>query len=578
MILTFGLLSPDKGIEYVIDALPAILARYPDTVYIVLGATHPHVKERHGETYRLMLEHRAQRLGVDSQRDLPRPLRQPGRAHRVPRGGRHLHHAVSQPGADHVGHAGLRGRRGQGRDLDAVPVRARAARRRARHPRAVARSGGDRARGRRTARRRRRSGCALRERAAAHGREHALAGGGASLRRELRARARRARRPAAARSFQAQTLATRPAELPELNLEHVRADDRRHRHAAARHLQRAALRRGLLPRRQRARAAADGALEEAGTDDARRRARARVALSGVRQPRVQPPSADGSGTSCRTRAQWLEECGSEDSHGRALWALGTVVGRSSDPGRQSLAGELFHAALPAVAAFTSPRAWAFALLGIDEYLRAFQGDSSVQSVRSDARRAAARPLPPHAASPTGRGSRTASRTATRACRRRSSSSGAWMERRGDDGGRPAIARLAGVDPALARTATSRRSARTASIERGEPKAAFDQQPVEACAMVSACLEAQRVDRRRALGASTRGARSTGSSGRTTCSSRSTTRPPAAAATALHADRVNENQGAESTLSFLLALLEMRAADRADAMRPRRAARRRCDDA
>ena len=66
VILTFGLLSPDKGIEYVIDALPAILARHPDTVYIVLGATHPHVKERYGETYRLMLEHRAQRLGVDS--------------------------------------------------------------------------------------------------------------------------------------------------------------------------------------------------------------------------------------------------------------------------------------------------------------------------------------------------------------------------------------------------------------------------------------------------------------------------------------------------------------------------------
>jgi glycosyltransferase involved in cell wall biosynthesis len=66
VILTFGLLSPDKGIEHVIDALPAILESYPDTVYIVLGATHPHVKEQHGETYRLMLELRAQRLGVDS--------------------------------------------------------------------------------------------------------------------------------------------------------------------------------------------------------------------------------------------------------------------------------------------------------------------------------------------------------------------------------------------------------------------------------------------------------------------------------------------------------------------------------
>jgi glycosyltransferase involved in cell wall biosynthesis len=66
VILTFGLLSPDKGIEYVIDAMPKILEQYPNTVYIVLGATHPHIREQHGETYRLMLEARAQRLGVAS--------------------------------------------------------------------------------------------------------------------------------------------------------------------------------------------------------------------------------------------------------------------------------------------------------------------------------------------------------------------------------------------------------------------------------------------------------------------------------------------------------------------------------
>ncbi|HKB78239.1 MAG TPA: glycosyltransferase family 4 protein, partial [Thermoanaerobaculia bacterium] len=65
LILTFGLLSPDKGIEHVIDALPAILAHHPDALYIVLGATHPHIIERQGETYRLMLEDRAKRLGVD---------------------------------------------------------------------------------------------------------------------------------------------------------------------------------------------------------------------------------------------------------------------------------------------------------------------------------------------------------------------------------------------------------------------------------------------------------------------------------------------------------------------------------
>src|SRR5207253_506379 len=63
VILTFGLLSRDKGIEYVIEALPAILAVHPDTVYIVLGATHPHVIDQEGEAYRFMLEARAEQLG-----------------------------------------------------------------------------------------------------------------------------------------------------------------------------------------------------------------------------------------------------------------------------------------------------------------------------------------------------------------------------------------------------------------------------------------------------------------------------------------------------------------------------------
>ena len=83
-------------------------------------------------------------------------------------------------------------------------------------------------------------------------------------------------------------------------------------------------------------------------------------------------------------------------------------------------------------------------------------------------------------------------------------------------------------------------------------------------MVSACLEAHRLTGDRALGASARASRSTGSSGRTSCSDRSTTRRTGGCRDGLHADRVNENQGAESTLSFLLALTEMRAADRADA--------------
>ncbi|MEO0070262.1 MAG: glycosyltransferase family 4 protein, partial [candidate division WOR-3 bacterium] len=64
VILTFGLLSPNKGIEYMIDALPAIVKRFPDVVYIVLGITHPNVKREQGEEYRLGLQRRARELNV----------------------------------------------------------------------------------------------------------------------------------------------------------------------------------------------------------------------------------------------------------------------------------------------------------------------------------------------------------------------------------------------------------------------------------------------------------------------------------------------------------------------------------
>src|SRR3954453_2879423 len=64
VLLTFGLLSPNKGIEYVIEAFPAILAAHPNVVYIVLGATHPNLLLREGESYRLKLERLAEDRGV----------------------------------------------------------------------------------------------------------------------------------------------------------------------------------------------------------------------------------------------------------------------------------------------------------------------------------------------------------------------------------------------------------------------------------------------------------------------------------------------------------------------------------
>ena len=80
---------------------------------------------------------------------------------------------------------------------------------------------------------------------------------------------------------------------------------------------------------------------------------------------------------------WLEDRGSDDSHGRALWALGTVLGRSNTPALHSMAGWLFEQALPAILDTTSPRAWAFALIGIHEYLKRFAGDRVAGQVRDE---------------------------------------------------------------------------------------------------------------------------------------------------------------------------------------------------
>src|SRR5437867_738442 len=79
--------------------------------------------------------------------------------------------------------------------------------------------------------------------------------------------------------------------------------------------------------------------------------------------------------------RWLEEAGSEDCNGRTLWALGMCVGRSHRPSFQQLAGDLFHGALPGAVEFKAPRAWAFSLLGIQEYLQRLSGDRLAEQIR-----------------------------------------------------------------------------------------------------------------------------------------------------------------------------------------------------
>ncbi len=555
VILTFGLLSPDKGIEHVIDALPHILERFPNTIYIVLGATHPHVKERHGETYRLMLENRAQRLGVDasmifynrfvSQAELTEFLSAADiyvtpylKAEQITSGT--LAYAIGS------GKAVISTPYWYARELLAddrgvlVPWR---------DPGAIASAvvdllGND-------AKRR-----ALCERAAAYGRDMFWPAVARSYVRSFE-RARNEHAERLRTVFQAKTLASRPAELPETNLEHLQLMTD---HTGL--LQHAAFN---VPRYDdgyclddNARALVVMALVDDGGIEDRKLVRALESryLAFVEHAWNGPIGRFRNFMSYSR--EWLEACGSEDSHGRALWALGTVVGRSGDPGRQSLAGHLFHEALPAVLAFTSPRAWAFSLIGIDEYLRAFKGDTSVQAVR-----------------------KTLAERLLDLFHRASDREWPWFEDRLTYCNAVLSHALLVSGARMDRedmVAVGLRSLEwLASLQisgegyfapvgsngfyvKGGPRAAFDQQPVEASGMISACLEAGRLTMDARW---TRHARRAFSwyLGQNQIQQALYDATTGGCRDGLHETTVNENQGAESTLAFLLALFEMRAADR-----------------
>jgi glycosyltransferase involved in cell wall biosynthesis len=79
---------------------------------------------------------------------------------------------------------------------------------------------------------------------------------------------------------------------------------------------------------------------------------------------------------------WLEDSGSEDSHGRTLWALGVCVLSDASRSRRTWAASLFSEALPVVEEFLSPRAWAFTLLGLDAYCAAVADDDRAEAIRA----------------------------------------------------------------------------------------------------------------------------------------------------------------------------------------------------
>lgn len=553
VLFTFGLLSPDKGIEYVIEALPAILAACPETVYVVVGATHPHVRERSGETYRHALEARTRELGVEAHVIFHDRFVSAVELSDFLAAADICLTPYLQP--EQITSGALAYAVGAGKAVISTPYRYAAELLADGHgvlvpwrdPPAIAREverllTDDVAR------------IALGRRAGTRGDgmhwPEVVAAYLASFERAHAARVVERRT-----AFVAQTLAGRPAGLPELDLSHLRrlTDDT----GVLQHA------RYSVPRYDEGYCLDDNAralllmtsIEASGTDD-RRTVRG---LTDRYLAFVSHAFDRGAGRFRNLMSfsrEWTESAGSEDSQGRALWALGAVVGHSDTPGTRSLAGDLFHLALPVVRDFKSPRAWAYALLGLDHYLGAFTGDRSVEEVRTFL---AERLLALHGriGGPEWPWFEDQVTYSNARLPEALILSGARMERpemceTGLASLRWLLSIQRAADGHFAPVGTNGFRA------RGGATAQFDQQPVEACGMVSACLAAARVTGDQSWADEAQWAFEW-FLGRNDLHLALFDPYTGGCRDGLHSDRVNENQGAESTISFLQALHDLRAA-------------------
>jgi len=552
VLLTFGLLSANKGIETVIEALPAILEKHPNVVYIVLGATHPNVLRHDGESYRLSLQWLAQEKSVESQvifynrfvsleeltefigaADIyitpylnPRQITSGTLAYTVGAGKA----VVSTPYwyAEEM----LADERGA-----LVPFC---------EPAALAETVIDLLDN--PAKRH-----AMRKRAYMYGRDMVWP---EVARRYMETfqQARKERRYSARSPFLVKALDRRPIELPPLKLDHMRrmTDDT-----------------GIL---QHALFAVPNYAEGYTLDDNARALIVSVYLEELGH-------ADAFDLTSRYLAfishafntatgrfrnfmdydrHWLEEVGSDDSHGRALRALGTVLGRSNNRALQNFAGWLFEQALTPIVATTSPRAWAFALIGIHEYLRRFDGDRRAGQIREELAGRLLR-LYQQCRTDDWRWYEDRLTYCNAVLPHAMLLSGRWL---GDD------AIVGAGFESLEWLAALQRSTPTGGhfvpigsngfyVQGGE-RARFDQQPVEAQNMAAACLEAYRITGEQQWRREARRAFEW-FLGRNDLNLPVYDPNTGGCNDGLHPDRLNANQGAESTLAFLQILLEMRLA-------------------
>ena len=377
VLLTFGLLSPNKGIENVLNALPDILSEFPEVVYIVLGATHPNELREHGEAYRVSLEILAKKNKIEKNVifyndfvDLENLKEFIGAAdlYITP----YLNEAQITSGtlayAFGAGKAVVSTPYWHAAELLAedrgvlVPFGDASAM--AREVSALLRDDTRRH--------------AMRKNAYRIGRDMIWSNTARLYMRSFE-QARLQGAAPSRKSLATKTLDQSPRELPELKLNHLsRMTDST----------------GVF---QHAIFDAPNFSEGYCTDD-NARAFILAVLLGELGEDAEPLRR--SATTCaaflhhafdsKTKRfhnhmsfdrRWLDDRGSEDCQGRALWALGVGVGRSPFRSFQMMAGQLFAQALPVFAEFTSPRAWAFGLIGIHEYLRRLSGDSLVNQTR-----------------------------------------------------------------------------------------------------------------------------------------------------------------------------------------------------
>lgn len=253
--------------------------------------------------------------------------------------------------------------------------------------------------------------------------------------------------------------------------------------------------------------------------------------------------------------RWLEPVGSQDSHGRTLWALGVCAGWHDDPLLAQWAAPLFAAALPVIESFTSPRAWAFALIGLHGYCPDHPQDREVARVRLMLAQRLHDQLETYATDGWTWFEHGLSYDNARLCEALIVTGDAMGVRHLVDAGLRTLIWL------IAQQTTADghfRPVGTAGFQAGarQPPADFDQQPVEVPATIAACLAASRVDPAPLWQAEAARAFAW-FDGANQLGVPLADPVDGSCRDGLHPDRANQNRGAESVLAYLVATIDLR---------------------